>query len=94
MGIPESNLWIYCKKNYLDIEDTSVHALIECQAHTTKIWLKTVHSTLNCRTFEELRREEILFGTYDKTVNMMGVRGEMYIYETIGQETPFILKLY
>ena len=56
------------------------------------MWLKTVHSALNCKTFQGLSRDEFLFGINDKAVNMLCVIVKMYICETRGQEKQFFIE--
>ena len=43
-GIRESEMCIYCKKKNLNIDDTLVHAFIECQA--IQNWLQSVYAAL------------------------------------------------
>ena len=52
--------------------------------------VKTVYSALNCRrTVQGFIRDEFLFGTYDKAVNMLRVIVKVCICETRGQEFFF-----
>ena len=44
--------------------------------------------------FQGLSREEFMFGTDDKAVNMLCIIVKMYICEMRGQEKQFLLKLF
>ena len=72
----------YCKNTNHNIDDTLVHVLFECQV--TQKWLQ--YSALNCMTFPGLSREEFMFGTDDKAVNVLCIIFKMYICEIQDQE--------
>ena len=63
-GIRDSNVCAYCKKERnVDIDDTLVHALVDCQ--TTKEWFQSINTAINRPTIQNLCRDEIMFGVLD-----------------------------
>ena len=78
------------KKNNLNIYDTLVRALIKCQV--TQNWLQSIYATLNCMKFQGLSREEFMFRTDDKAVNILCIIVKMYVCEKRGQEKHFFIE--
>ena len=91
-GIRDSNVCFYCKKRNIDIDDTLVHALVDCQ--TTQEWLQSIYIEINSPTIQNLCRDEFLFGVHDQADNMLCIIIKKQICDIRGQEKDFFIETF